>query len=69
MKKIRKDIQKKFSPKKSVGNTRHNNFFRGSQVPSAPIHSLLLIVDIRWNVLVSLVNQYEKVISLLYAGV
>ncbi|WP_370296425.1 hypothetical protein, partial [Rossellomorea marisflavi] len=30
MKKIRKDIQKNFSPKKSVGNTRHNNFFRGS---------------------------------------
>ncbi|WP_430494412.1 hypothetical protein, partial [Rossellomorea marisflavi] len=28
--KIRKDIQKNFSPKKSVGNTRHNNFFRGS---------------------------------------
>jgi hypothetical protein len=41
-----KDIQKNFSPKKSVGNTRHNNFFRGSQVPSAPIHSLLLVVDI-----------------------
>ncbi|KMK93502.1 hypothetical protein, partial [Rossellomorea marisflavi] len=30
MKKIRGDIQKNFSPKKSVGNTRHNNFFRGS---------------------------------------
>ncbi|QHA37051.1 hypothetical protein D5E69_15350 [Rossellomorea marisflavi] len=34
MKKIRKDIQKNFSPKKSVGNTRHNNFFRGSLRPA-----------------------------------